>query len=78
MDKKKSKYICPKGEHVWVGYYTEKLELKFIVTTKESARDFYYLYELVDDKFKKLGKSRSPRELEKKFEVDKKIRRHIS
>lgn len=73
MENEKSKYPYPKGEHVWVGYYTEKHELMFIVTTKESTRDFYYLYEFVDGKFKKLGKSRSPRELEEKFEVDKKM-----
>ena len=70
-----AKHPYPKGEHVWVGYYTEKRELMFIITTKESARDFYYLYEFVDGKFKRLGKSRSPRELEEKFEVDKKIRK---
>lgn len=73
MENEKSKYPYPKGEHVWVGYYKEKHELMFIVTTKESTRDFYYLYEFVDGKFKKLGKSRSPRELEEKFEVDKKM-----
>lgn len=78
MESGKPKYVYPKGEHVWVGYYTEKHELMFIITTKESTRDFYYLYELADGKFKRLGKSRSPRELEEKFEVDKKIRRQTS
>lgn len=51
----------------------QKHELMFIVTTKESTRDFYYLYEFVDGKFKRLGKSRSPKELAEKSEVNKKI-----
>lgn len=64
----------PKGERVWVGLYNQSHELKFIITSKESSRDFYFLYELVDGEFRKLGKSRSPKELEEKFEVNKKIR----
>ncbi len=63
----------PKGERVWVGCYNQTNELKFIITSKE-ARDFYFLYELVDGEFRKLGRSRSPKELEEKFEVDKKQR----
>lgn len=66
-------YIRPKGERVWVNYYSGGHELMFIMTSKE-ARDFYFLYELVDGKFKKLGKARSPNELEEKFEVDKRLR----
>jgi len=69
-----SGYEYPKGERVWAGYYTQQHELMFIITSKES-RDFYFLYELVDGKFKKLGKSRSPKELEEKFGVEEKIRR---
>lgn len=69
--KNESKY--PKGERVWVGYYSQTYELKFIITSKEN-RDFYFLYELVDGEFRKLGRSRSPKELEEKFEVDKKLR----
>jgi hypothetical protein len=63
----------PKSERVWVGYYNQAHELKFIITSKE-LRDFYYLYELVDGEFRKLGRSKSPKELEEKFEVDKKLR----
>lgn len=74
----KDKYVYPKGERVWVKYCNEKQELMFIVTTKESTKDFYYLYEFKDGKFKKLGKSRSPRELEEKFEINEKIRKPIS
>lgn len=64
---------CPKGERVWVGYYNAEHELCFILTSKES-REFYFLYELVDGEFKKLGKARTPKELEDKFEVSKKMR----
>lgn len=64
----------PRGEHVWVGYYNHAHELKFIITSKEASRDFYYLYELIDGVFRKLGRSRSPKELEEKFGVDKKLR----
>lgn len=60
----------PKGERAWVGYYDINHELRFIVTSKES-RDYYYLYAYTDGEFKKLGKARSPKELEEKFGVNK-------
>lgn len=64
----------PKGERVHVGYYNTNRELVFILTSKKSSGDYFFLYELVDGEFKKLGKSRSPKELETKFGVDKKLR----
>jgi len=63
----------PKGECVWVSYYDTGKTLRFIMTSKENSRDFYFLYELVDGQFKKLGKARSPKELELKFDVDKRL-----
>lgn len=63
----------PKGERVWVGYYNVQHELLFIMTSKETSRDYYFLYELVDGTFRKLGKARSPKELEAKFDVEKKM-----
>lgn len=63
----------PKGEKVWVGYYDTQKNLRFIMTSRENNRDFYFLYELVDGEFKKLGKARSPKELEDKFEVSAKL-----
>lgn len=63
----------PKGERVWVGYYNAQHELLFILTSKESSRDYFFLYELVDGTFKKLGRARSPKELEAKFDVEKKM-----
>lgn len=64
--------IYPKGERVWVGYYNRNHELLFIMTSKE-ARDYYFLYEVVDGKFKKLGRAKSPKELEERFEVGKRM-----
>lgn len=68
----KRELIYPKGERVWVGYYNTNHELILILTSKES-RDYYYLYELVDGGFKKLGRARSPVELEERFEVNKRL-----
>lgn len=65
----------PKGERVWVGYYNSNHELRFILTSKDS-RDFYFLYELVENGFCKLGKARSPTELEEKFRVYQRMEEH--
>ena len=56
----------PKGETLWVSYYDGKT-LKYIITSK-AARDYYFLYEHTDDKFVKLGRSKSPTALEEKIE----------
>ncbi|MDE6148533.1 MAG: hypothetical protein K2F81_00340 [Ruminococcus sp.] len=64
----------PKGEQAWVSYLNTKGELVFLLTSKP-ARDFYFLYEVApDDNLTKLGKSRSPTELEEKFDVMSKMR----
>lgn len=57
----------PKGEIAWVGYYNTDGEQVFILTSKP-ARDYYSLYEVLPDgKLNKLGKAKTPTELEKKF-----------
>lgn len=67
----------PKGERVWVGAYNSRHELQYIITSKESSREFYYLYEfLPDGTFKKFGKSRSPAELEERFRASRKEAEH--
>ena len=58
-----------------MGYYDSHHELRFILTSKDS-RDFYSLYELVDGNFRKLGKARSPTELEEKFRVYQRMEEH--
>lgn len=64
----------PKGEKVWVSYYDTTHTLRFIMTTKDKFREFYFLYELVDGEFKKLGRAKSPTELERKFNINKIIK----
>ncbi len=63
----------PKGERVWAGYYNKNHELLFIITSKGISRDYYFLYELVGGEFKKLGKARSPTELERKYGMIRKM-----
>lgn len=69
----KSKYKFPKGENVWTYYCNASGELMFIMTAK-IQRDYYYLYELNDTSFIKLGRSKSPIDLEQKFDVNKKLK----
>ena len=62
----------PKGEIVWVGHYDINHELKFITTSKP-ARDYYFLYEVINGAFVKLGKDRNPKNLEEKFITPEKL-----
>lgn len=64
----------PNGERVWVSYYGSYEYPLFIITSKMESRSYYYLYELTDTGFKKLGKSRSPIELEIKFDIKNRIK----
>lgn len=64
----------PKGETVWVQYVDRNQQTLFILTSKESSRDYYFLYELTGGSLKKLGKARSPTELEEKFRVFERLR----
>lgn len=67
--------IAPKGERLWTTYYNAQQELLFILTSRENSRDFYYLYRVgKGEKLTKLGKARSPRELEEKFAVHEQMR----
>lgn len=68
-----SKLKYPRGENIWTSYYTSSGELMFIVTSK-SQRDFYYLWELNGLEFKKLGRAKTPAELEEKYDIDSKLR----
>lgn len=64
MDKPK----YPKSETVWTSYYASSDNLMFILTAKPQ-RDAYYLYEFLANEFKKLGRSKTPLELEAKFDI---------
>lgn len=65
----------PKGEMAWMGYYDTSHKLRFLITSKANTREFYYLYEVIDGTLKKLGKSRSPKELEEKYNVWEGVRK---
>lgn len=64
----------PKGEHAWVGFYTSGGALQFIITSKKENRDMYFLYEVKEEQFIKLGKSKDVSELTRKYNVYEKIR----
>lgn len=68
-----SAYKYPRGELLWTGYYNKRGELLFLMTSKPT-REYYFLYQLVDGDFKRLGRSKDPTELEKKFNVDEKMK----
>lgn len=65
----------PKGERVFTGYYNRAGELLYIMTSKDPAREYYFLYQNVDGALKKLGKAREPPELEQKFGIMDAIRK---
>lgn len=59
----------PKGEIVWTLYSVDCVPM-FIMTSKES-REFYFLYKVNEDgTVEKLGRSKTPTELEAKFHVN--------
>jgi len=59
----------PKGETVWVSYCNSSGKVMFVLTSKP-ARDFYFLYKVLENgSLEKLGKAKSPPELEEKFNV---------
>lgn len=63
----------PKGEHAFTGYYNRDGILLFVITAK-AARDYYYLYEVKDEVYKKLGRSKNPLELVEKYHVMERMR----
>lgn len=63
----------PAGEIVWVGYYNGSGDLRYIITSKPT-RDWYFLYEVVEDGFKKLGRDKEPPALVRKYGVMEGIR----
>ena len=58
----------PNNEIAWVEYFNRNHQPLFLLTSKE-ARDFYFLYEVVSDGYKRLGKAPSPIVLEDKYKV---------
>lgn len=58
----------PSNEIEWVEYLNREHKPLFLLTSKES-RDFYFLYEILDNGYRKIGKATSPIALEEKFRV---------
>lgn len=57
----------PKGETVWVTYHRPDGSPSFFITSKP-ARDCYYLYGVSPDgTLSKLGRAKTPVELEEKY-----------
>ncbi len=63
----------PAGEIAWIRYVNRDGETVSIITSKDS-REWYYLYDLVGDKFMKRGKAKEPPELVEKFGVYERMR----
>ena len=62
----------PKGETVWVTYHYPGGAPAFFISSKP-ARDFYYLYAVSPDgSVTKLGRAKTPTELEEKYSVTEK------
>ena len=67
-------FVYPKGERPWVAYYAQDHTIRYLITSKTTSRDAYYLYEVTGEMLKKLGKGKTPRELEDKFSIEEKVR----
>ena len=62
---------CPKNEKMWWLYRNKRGEPIFLMTSKKTSRDNYYLYEVTSDgALNKLGRAKTPPELEEKFHVN--------
>lgn len=71
-----NKIKYPQSEIVWQSYYNVSGELQFIITSKH-IRDTYYLYELKNNKFVKLGKAKTPIKLEETYDIKNRINSHV-
>lgn len=61
----------PKGEKLWWMYKNKSGRPIFLLTSKLNNRDNYYLYEITpEEELVKLGRAKTPPELEKKFHVN--------
>lgn len=63
----------PKNELIWFHYFNRNHIFMFL-STSNLSREWYYLYELIDGKLVKLGKGKSPTELEERFDVDNRLK----
>ena len=68
----KNKTGIPNGERVWISYYDQSDELKFVMTSKEKDTAMFYLYEVSESGLKKIGRGGDPSEIEDKFHMHEK------
>ena len=73
MTKKDSINKIPSSEIEWVEYLSREHKPLFLLRSKE-PRDFYFLYEILDDGYKRIGKATSPIALEEKYKVIERMR----
>ena len=73
MTKKDLINKIPSSEIEWVEYLNREHKPLFLLTSKES-RDSYFLYEILDDGYKRIGKASSPIALEEKYKVIERMR----
>lgn len=59
--------MIPKTEHVMTSLYKGDIEIGVI--TANQMGTIYYLYEVVDGHYRKLGKSDNPLELEHRYKM---------
>lgn len=62
------KITYPKNEILWTTYRNSENEVMFYLTSNQS-RDTYYMYEMQDTSGKKLGRGKTPPELEERFGI---------
>ncbi len=60
----------PKNETVWLSHYLPGRQLAYIITSRKDTREWYYFYNVIDGKLRKMGKARTPPELIEKFAGD--------
>ena len=60
-------FACPKTEVAWVRYYNNNKDLKYVITSNKT-REYYFLYEIAEKQIK-LGKGKTPKDLELKYNV---------
>ena len=57
----------PRGERIWTTWYNIDGSAAYVITSKDT-RDYYYIYAVGSDgSLTKLGKARTPPELEEKY-----------
>lgn len=57
----------PKGETLWVVYVNNTGTVSYIITSKKDSRDFYFAYLISNGKIERIGRAKSPLDLEEKF-----------